>query len=48
MIWEDDKMIPNNDVARLLADDKVFGRAMAYLIAYVRKHAVVGGRNEHC
>ncbi len=34
-------MIPSNKVARLLADDKAFGRAVAYLIAYVRKHAGV-------
>lgn len=32
-------MIQDADVARLLEDDKAFGRAMAYLIAYVRRHA---------
>ena len=37
-------MIPNNEVARLLADDKTFGKAVAYLIAYIRRHAVVGGK----
>lgn len=33
-------MIPNNEVARLLADDKAFGKAMARLIAFVRANAV--------
>lgn len=37
-------MIPNKDVARLLADDKAFGKAVAYLIAYIRRHAVVEGK----
>lgn len=26
-------------IVRLLADEKAFGRAMAYLVAYVRRHA---------
>ncbi len=30
----------NQDAARLLNDDKAFGRAMGRLIAYVRRHAV--------
>lgn len=31
---------PEQDAIRLLlSDDKAFGRAMAYLVAYVRKHA---------
>jgi hypothetical protein len=34
-------MIPSNEVARLLVDDNAFGMAMAYLIAYVRRHAGV-------
>jgi hypothetical protein len=33
-------MIQDTDVARLLADDKAFGRAIARLIAYVRLNAV--------
>lgn len=33
-------MIQDKDVARLLADDKAFGRAMARLIAFVRANAV--------
>jgi len=33
-------MIQDADVARLLADDKAFGRAVARLIAYVRLNAV--------
>lgn len=37
-------MIPNNEVARLLADDKAFGKAAAYLIAYIRRHGVVEGK----
>lgn len=32
-----------NQYATLLKDDKAFGRAMARLIAYVRKHAVWAG-----
>lgn len=33
-------MIQDGDVARLLADDKAFGKAMARLIAFVRANAV--------
>jgi hypothetical protein len=33
-------VIQKDEVARLLADDKAFGRAVARLIAYVRANAV--------